>query len=86
MLILLTGSSVTVGPSPALVISTIIALMAICAAVVTVMKGRWGWVIIGVFTSGLGFFYSAFLPPRPDSLWGRRIARRQRRRARSAVR
>ena len=84
MLILLAGASVTVGPSPALVISTVIALMAICAGIVTLMKGLWGWVIVGIFTSGLAFFYSAFLAPKPRSLWARRIARR--RRAKTAMR
>lgn len=84
MLILLAGSSVTVGPSPALVISTVIALMAICAGIVTLMKGRWVWVVVGIFTSGLAFFYSAFLAPKPDSLWARCITKR--RRAKTAVR
>lgn len=85
MLIMLTDTSVTVGPSPALVISTIIVLMMINAGIVTILKGRWGWVVVGIFTSGLAFFYSAFLAPKPDSLWARRIARR-RRRAKTAVR
>jgi hypothetical protein len=72
-----TGTSFTVGPSPALVIFTIIMLMAICAGVVTFMKGRWVWLIVGILTTGLTFFYSAFLPPMPGSLWARRIARRR---------
>ena len=41
MLILLTDSSVTVGPSPALVIFTTIMVMAICAGIVTAIKGLW---------------------------------------------
>jgi hypothetical protein len=33
--------------------------------------------IVGIVTTGLAFLYSAFLPPRPGSLWARRIARRR---------
>jgi hypothetical protein len=75
MLIFLADST-TVGPSPALVIFTIVIVMAICAGVVTAMKGLWIWLIAGLLTTGLAFFYSAFLPPKPGSLWARRTARR----------
>jgi hypothetical protein len=71
------SSSFTVGPSPALVIFTIVILMAACACVITAMKGLWIWLVAGLVTSGLACLFSAFLPPKPGSLWARRIARRR---------
>jgi hypothetical protein len=70
------SSSFTVSPSPALVIFTIVMLMAVCACVVTGMKGRWGWLLAGLLTTGLVCFYSAFLPAEPGSLWARIAGRR----------
>jgi hypothetical protein len=74
---LASSSSFTVAPSLSLVIYTIVMFMALCAGVVTAMKGLWPWLVAGAFTAGLAFFYSAFLPPAPDSLWARRIVRRR---------
>ena len=71
------SGSFTVGPSPGLIIITIVMLVSAWAGVVTAMKGLWLWLLVGLFTSGLVWWYSAFLPPKPDSLWARRIARRR---------
>jgi len=72
------ASSFTVGPSPALVVFSIVMAAAFCAGIITAVKGRWLWLIAGLLTSGLAFFYSAFLPPAPDSLWARGTTRRRR--------
>ena len=71
------ASSFTVAPNASLVAFTVIAALACCAGVVTGLKGRWVWLIVGMFT-GLTFFYSAFLPAMPDSVWARASARRAR--------
>jgi hypothetical protein len=74
------SSSFTVTPSPALVIYTILLLMAACACVVTAMKGQWLWVLAGFLTAGLACLYSAFLPAKPGSPWARLASRRTSRR------
>jgi hypothetical protein len=43
---------------------------------VTMAKGRWGWLVLGLVTCGLLWLISAFLPPRTGSLWDRKLARR----------
>jgi hypothetical protein len=74
------SSSFTVTPSPALVVYTIVLLIAVCAFVVTAMKGQWIWVLAGFLTAGLACLYSAFLPAKPGSLWARLASRRTSRR------
>jgi hypothetical protein len=74
MLIPTTGG-LTVGPSPMLVVWTLLVLGALCGAIVTVAKGRPGWFFIGLLT-GVTFFYSAFLPAAPTSFWAKRARRR----------
>jgi hypothetical protein len=74
-----------VAPDTGLVIWTIIALVygpvVLSAAVVTAVKGRWTWPVIGLLTMGLLLLYSAFLPARPGSEWVRWRHRRDRRRS-----
>ena len=77
MLTFLATNSFTVSPAPGLIIWTIVILVAICATVVTALKGHWIWVLAGCVTAGLACLYSAFLPPQPGSVWARYIARRR---------
>ena len=70
------STSFEVAPSPFLLIFMLLSLVALGAAVVTALKGRWGWFWFGFVTIGLFWLYSAFLPPRPGSLWERRSLRR----------
>jgi hypothetical protein len=72
------ASSFTVGPSPAVILFSIVMAAAFCAGIITALKGHWLWLIAGLLTSGLAFFYSAVLPPAPDSLWARGTTRRGR--------
>jgi hypothetical protein len=38
---------------------------------VTAAKGRWGWLLVGVFLAGLIWPLTALLIATPDSIWGR---------------
>lgn len=71
----------TVAPNPALIAYTLLVLLGLSATIVTAMKGRWGWVLAGLLTSGLVCLYSATLPAEPGSLWSRWETRRRRHRA-----
>ena len=71
------AASSTAGAGSGLVVYTILLAVALCAGVVTAMKGLWVWVIAGVLTTGLAFFVSAFLPAKPGSPWARWFARRR---------
>jgi hypothetical protein len=54
----------------------------------TALKGRWGWFLLGLLTGGLIWPATALLIARPDSPWGRsfygpdKLARARRRRPR----
>ena len=67
----------TLAAGSGLVIYTILLAVACCAGVVTALKGLWVWVIVGILTTGLAFFVSAFLPAKPGSPWARWAARRR---------
>jgi hypothetical protein len=56
-----------------LVLWTVAVLVAL---VVTALKGRWGWLIVGVLLGGVPLMISAFLTARPGSLWERLANRR----------
>jgi type IV secretory pathway TrbL component len=71
------AASTSTGAGSGLVVYTILLAVAFCGGVVTAMKGLWGWVIVGILTTGLAFFVSAFLPAKPGSPWARRFARRR---------
>jgi len=68
------SSSFTVAPSAAMVLFTVLVLLACIALIVTAMKSQWGWLAAGLLTTGLVCLYSASLPAKPGSLWARRIA------------
>jgi hypothetical protein len=68
-----------VAPDIGLVLWTIYCFASLGAAVVTGLKGRWGWLVVGFFTGGLAWFYGATLPAVPDSTWERRARRRRQR-------
>jgi len=38
---------------------------------VTALKGRWGWFLLGMLTAGLIWPLTALALGRPDSAWGR---------------
>jgi hypothetical protein len=49
-------------------------LALVVCGTITATKGRWGWVVIGLLTSGLAWLITApLLIARPDSLWARRF-------------
>jgi hypothetical protein len=48
-------------------------LVIIVAGVITMAKGRWGWLVLGLLVGGLPWLVSACLAPMPGSLWGRVI-------------
>ena len=77
MLIRAAGGTFTVGPDLGLILFTVAVLLMVPAALVTIAKGRHGWFLAGLLL-GVTFFYSAFLPAVPGSLWARRIARTRR--------
>lgn len=66
------ASSFTTAPGPGLLLWTAIVAVLFAAAIVTALKGRWGWFVVGVLTGGLGFLIGAALPARPGSVWARR--------------
>lgn len=74
MPLLADSHSFTVAPSAFLVVWTLLALSVLAAAVVTALKGRWGWLAVGWLTVGVVWLYSAFLPALPGSVWARRRA------------
>ena len=53
------------------VVVLIVAASAGCA-VVTALKGRWVWLLVGLLLVGLPWLVSAWLPARPGSPWARR--------------
>jgi hypothetical protein len=46
-------------------------LVLFVAAVITALKGRWGWLLVGCIFGGLLWLVSAWLAPRPGSCWAR---------------
>jgi hypothetical protein len=41
------------------------------AGIVTLIKGRWGWFLLGLVFLGVFWPVSALMPPAPNSLWTR---------------
>ena len=66
-----------VSPGPALLALTGLLLAIVLLGGVTAAKGRWGWLLTGLFTGGLAWIIGAFLPPNPRSLWTRVELRRR---------
>lgn len=76
-----TTDSVTISPSwPLLLWTAYMLLILPASAVVVGLKGRWIWLLVGLFTFGLAVVAAAFLPAEPDSAWARRAQRRSARR------
>jgi hypothetical protein len=72
----LADSRFVVAPNLGLVLWTIYSFVSLGAAVVTALKGRWGWLVVGFLTGGLAWFYAATLPALPDSTWELRAPKR----------
>lgn len=80
-----TENSITLSPSwPLLLWTAYGGLILPIAAVVVGLKGRWIWLLVGLFTFGLAIVAAAFLSAEPDSPWARRAHRRRSRRTASA--
>jgi hypothetical protein len=69
----------TVGPSFGLIAFTLLGLVLLACAVITAMKGRWGWLARGLVSAGLLWTVGALRPPLPGSLWERLRSRQTRR-------
>jgi hypothetical protein len=62
---------VTFGPAIAAWLLTLLVIL-ICGAI-TMAKGRWGWLALGLVTGGLLWLVAAvLLDPMPGSPWARR--------------
>jgi len=72
------NSNLVVGANAALIIFTVFACIGLPCGAITAAKGRWGWFVLGVLTSGLLWIVGAMQPPRPGSPWHRRAERRSR--------
>jgi hypothetical protein len=53
------------------------AVVAVSCAVVLVRKRRWGWLLVGFVTGGLGWFAAFVVDPAPGSPWALRSERRR---------
>jgi hypothetical protein len=71
------GGSFLVEPGIGLIIWLIYSLAALAAALLCAAKGRWGWLLLGFLVAGLLWFIGAIQPATPDSLIGRREAKRR---------
>lgn len=58
----------TMAPSWELVVFTLLVCVALACAIVTAIKGRWGWLVLGLMTAGLLWIVGALQPPAPSSL------------------
>ena len=47
----------------------IFTIVTLTAGIATALKGRYGWLLIGVFLLGLPWLVSTFLLARPGSAW-----------------
>lgn len=65
-----------IDPSASLILWTALAFVLLAFGIVTALKTRWGWFVIGMFIPVVWIF-SAFAAPTPTSLW-HRVARRLR--------
>jgi hypothetical protein len=73
-----TSGNFVIGPNLTVIGFSVLVLIAAPCGIVTAAKGRWGWLALGVLTSGLLWIVGATQPPRPGSLWLRLAARRSR--------
>lgn len=49
-------------------------LCVLSAGIVTALKGRWGWLAVGLLLGGTLWLFTAFLPAAPGSAWANRRA------------
>jgi hypothetical protein len=71
-----TNGNFVVGANLTVIVFSVLVCIAAPCGIVTAAKGRWGWLALGVLTSGLLWIVGALQPPRPGSLWRRLAARR----------
>jgi hypothetical protein len=64
-------SDFLVAPSAGLVLLTVLLIVALVCGVVTALKGRLGWLAIGLVTGSLLWLATAFLIATPGSPWAR---------------
>ncbi len=65
------GHVTVVAASWGLVLVTVLMCLAVPCGIVTAMKGRRGWFVLGLMTAGLFWIVGALQPPMPVSLWRR---------------
>jgi hypothetical protein len=49
--------------------------VSVCAAIVCISKGRWGWFWLGFFVFGIFWIPGALQAPAPNSYWEKRRRR-----------
>jgi uncharacterized membrane protein YbhN (UPF0104 family) len=73
------SDSVTVAPDPHILawvaFSSIFIIVSAVCLVICVLKGRWGFALLGFFTVGLFAIVGSFLSPVPGSVWAKRASR-----------
>lgn len=60
-------------PSVGILVWTLFAFVIVPAGIITAAKGRFGWLALGLVTSGLLWPVTAWLIASPDSPWARRF-------------
>lgn len=68
---LIGADTFVVSPGWLPMLSLAVLALAFASAVIAAAKGRWGWVLVGLLTGGLGWFVGAWLRPVPGSAWTR---------------
>ncbi len=78
---MIVAETFTLAPDPSVIIwvivSTIYLVAATAALVICLLKGRWGFALLGLFTAGLGAIVGSFLSPKPGSVWAKRATRQR---------
>jgi hypothetical protein len=70
-------SAFTVSPSLWLVLWTVYVFAVVVGAVITGLKGRYVWLLVGLLLGGLPLLCSPFLRPEPGSPWAGWASRRR---------
>jgi hypothetical protein len=68
-MIIAADGSFLVEPGPLLIIWTILAPIVLVAGVATLIKGRYGWFLLGLATVGLAWIIGALMQPAEGSAW-----------------
>jgi hypothetical protein len=71
-MLLAAGAAFGVSPNAGILLWPLIAVLLASCGVLTAAKGRWGWLLVGFFTMGLGWVAGARQAPAPGSVWARR--------------